>query len=222
MYTVYSSTIEIFKRLCANYKMGEVQSHEFGELHHSLLSTLKKNTCQDGTPNKNRASGNKPQVVGVEGRKPDTSPRPPPRSQSLSDLVAGKLDFFKTLADAKRPMLILGEAALSRPDGATLFNLALELASKTGMIVDSWNGFNLLHQAAGRVAGLDIGFLPGEGGLAADKIVKAANSGDVETVFLLGVDEMDLSAFGDACLIYIGSHGDHGASRADVILPAAA
>lgn len=142
--------------------------------------------------------------------------------QSLRDLVAGKLDFIETLTNAKKPMLILSEALMSRPDGAELFNLALELAMKTEMVVDGWNGFNVLHQAAGRVAGLDIGFIPGQAGLDTGKIVEAAKSGDIETVFLLGVDEMDMSAFGDACIIYIGSHGDHGASRADVILPAAA
>ena len=33
-----------------------------------------------------------------------------------------------------------------------------------GMIDGGWNGFNVLHTAAARVGGLDLGFVPGEGG----------------------------------------------------------
>ena len=40
-------------------------------------------------------------------------------------------------------------------------------------------------------------------------------------LFLLGADEIDLSAR-DAFVVYLGTHGDAGAHRADVILPGAA
>jgi NADH-quinone oxidoreductase subunit G len=38
---------------------------------------------------------------------------------------------------------------------------------------------------------------------------------------MLGVDEIDLSGFGSAFKVYIGTHGDRGAHVADVILPGA-
>jgi NADH-quinone oxidoreductase subunit G len=80
----------------------------------------------------------------------------------------------------------------------------------------------VLHTAAARVAGLDLGFVPGKGGLAVEAILAAAGKGSVEVVYLLGADEIDMERLGDAFVIYQGSHGDRGAHRADVILPGAA
>jgi NADH-quinone oxidoreductase subunit G len=44
----------------------------------------------------------------------------------------------------------------------------------------------------------------------------------LDVLFLLGADEIDMSALGKAFVVYIGTHGDAGAHRADVILPGAA
>ena len=80
----------------------------------------------------------------------------------------------------------------------------------------------MLHTAAARVAGLDLGLLPGEGGFDVAGIQQGAQSGAIENVILYGADEMTGASFGDAFIVYIGSHGDRGAHLADVILPAAA
>jgi NADH-quinone oxidoreductase subunit G len=72
------------------------------------------------------------------------------------------------------------------------------------------------------VGGLDLGFLPSTGGKDVAGIIASAQSGEIKTVLLLGADEIDTSKLGKANVIYIGSHGDNGAHRADVILPAAA
>ena len=79
-----------------------------------------------------------------------------------------------------------------------------------------WNGFAVLHTAAARVGGLDLGFVPGEGGKTAAEMLTGT-----EVLFLLGADEMDFSAKTVGFTVYIGSHGDEGAHGADVILPAA-
>jgi NADH-quinone oxidoreductase subunit G len=142
--------------------------------------------------------------------------------QTLAELVAGKHGFADVLAKAERPMLILGQGALARADGAGVFAQALALAEKTGMILDGWNGFNVLHTAAARVGGMDVGFLPGEEGRDRDGIIDGCQTGDVPTVILYGADEIDRAELGDAFVIYVGSHGDRGAHGADVILPAAA
>jgi NADH-quinone oxidoreductase subunit G len=131
-----------------------------------------------------------------------------------------KLDkaFADVLKNAKAPALIVGQGALARPDGGAVLRAAAELAGKYGMVREGWNGFNVLHTAAARVGGLDLGFTPGEGGKAAAAMVA---KGGVDVLFLLGADEIDLSAT-DAFVVYLGSHGDRGASRADVVLPGAA
>jgi NADH-quinone oxidoreductase subunit G len=119
-------------------------------------------------------------------------------------------------------MLILGQAAVARPDGAAILALAAKAAAQMGAIKPAWNGFNVLHTAASRVAGLDLGFVPAAGGLDVEGILDAAGEGKIDIVYLLGADEIDMERLGNAFVIYQGSHGDAGAHRADVILPGAA
>ena len=120
-------------------------------------------------------------------------------------------------AKAGRPMMILGLGALTRPDGASVLALAAKAAQSLGVVSDDWNGFNVLHTDASMVAGLDLGFVPGEGG----KDTAAMIAGEMDVLFLLGADEHDLSGLGDTFVVYVGTHGDQGAHRADVILPGA-
>ncbi|MEP4033648.1 NADH-quinone oxidoreductase subunit NuoG [Roseibium polysiphoniae] len=143
-------------------------------------------------------------------------------TDTLSDLVAGKNSFVDVLKGAKKPLIIVGQGALARVDGVSVLANAAKLAKDVGAISEDWNGFSVLHTAASRVGGLDIGFVPGEGGKSIAAMQDAASKGDLEALFLLGADEMDMSSFGNAFVVYIGTHGDRGAHGADVILPGAA
>jgi NADH-quinone oxidoreductase subunit G len=140
----------------------------------------------------------------------------------LKAIAEGSHPFFEVLKNAKKPALILGQGALSRKDGAVILGLARKLADAAGLVRDGWNGFNVLHTAAARVGGLDLGFVPGQGWRDVDHITDGAHNGDVKVVFLIGADEVDMKSLGDAFVVYQGSHGDAGAHRADVILPGAA
>jgi NADH-quinone oxidoreductase subunit G len=142
--------------------------------------------------------------------------------QTLSEIAAGTHSFSDVLKNAERPMLIVGQGALTRTDGAAVLAAARAIADTTGMVLGDWNGFNVLHTAASRVGGLDIGFVPGNGGKDVAAILEGAASGDVEAVYLLGADEIDTSQLTNAFVIYQGHHGDKGAHVADVILPGAA
>lgn len=142
--------------------------------------------------------------------------------QLLNAIASGKHPIAQTLKDAEKPMLILGAAALARQDGAEVLKAAKVIAEQTGMISEGWNGFNFLHYAAARVGGLDLGFVPGAGGRDMEAIITGIEEGEVEFVYLLGVDEVDMSYFGNAFVVYQGHHGDIGAHRADVVLPGAA
>jgi NADH-quinone oxidoreductase subunit G len=132
--------------------------------------------------------------------------------------------FADVLSKAKRPMIIIGQGALTGPNGAANLHEIGKLAARVGVVKPSenWNGFCVLHTAAARVGGLDLGFLPGSGGKTAAEMVAAMNAGGMDTLFLLGVDEMELPAPGKGTVIYLGSHGDRGAHRADIVLPGAA
>lgn len=140
----------------------------------------------------------------------------------LEDLIRGDHPFAEALAAATQPMLMIGMAALSRPDAAAIMAAALRLAEATGMMAGEWNGFNILHHAAGRVAALDLDFLPRPEGFDRDGILAAASSGDLDLIWLLGADEVPMDRLGETFVVYQGSHGDRGAARADLILPGAA
>ncbi len=103
-------------------------------------------------------------------------------------------------------LVIVGQGAISEADGEAVLAHAMALAEKIGgkMLV--------LHTAASRVGAMDVGAAT-EGGLLA--AVEGA-----EVIYNLGADEVDIAA--GPFVIYQGSHGDRGANRADVILPAAA
>ncbi|MBA3049028.1 molybdopterin-dependent oxidoreductase, partial [Brevundimonas sp.] len=136
-------------------------------------------------------------------------------SKTLAKLPKAAMD---ALTKAERPAIIVGGGALSGAGGPAVLNALGALAKKVGAVVDGWNGFNVLHTAASRVAGLDMGFVPAAGGVTAGDMLKP---GALDVLFLLGADEVDPTG-SDAFRVYLGSHGDRGAHGADVILPGAA
>jgi NADH-quinone oxidoreductase subunit G len=123
----------------------------------------------------------------------------------------------KPPADAKKPMFIIGAGAVARHDGVAVLASLTKAALAAGVVKDGWNGFNVLHSAASRVGALDLGLVPGDGGLDA---LSMARSDALDVLFNLGADEIDVQP--GAFVVYIGTHGDRGAHRADVILPGAA
>src|SRR6266852_1271143 len=142
--------------------------------------------------------------------------------EALNMLVAGEHPWAELLFGAKAPMLVLGQGALARPDGARVLGAGRAIAEACNLVRPDWNGFNVLHRAAARVGGLDLGFLPGAGGRDTAGIIAGCRSGAIEVLYLLGADELDLADTGSAFVIYQGHHGDRGAARADVVLPGAA
>lgn len=140
-------------------------------------------------------------------------------ANSLEELAAGKHPFSKVLSAAKHPMIVLGSGALQRVDSSALLSAARRLAdsvqTSSGVGAD-WNVFNVLHRVAGQVAALDIGYKAG---------TETVRLGVPRVLVLLGADAGKISRGdlkGDCFVIYIGSHGDQGASIADLVLPGAA
>jgi NADH-quinone oxidoreductase subunit G len=159
-------------------------------------------------------------AVGVIGERPDLTysyDHLGAGPESLAELAAGRHPFADALLAATAPMILVGAGALARPDGAAVAALAAKAAGAVGAVKDGWNGFAVLHAAASRVGALDLGFVPAQGGRSAAEM---SHAGVVELAFLLGADEIDIAK--GAFVVYIGTHGDRGAHRADVILPGAA
>ena len=138
-------------------------------------------------------------------------------TDSLADLAAGKHSFADVLKNAEKPIVLVGTDAFARHDGAAVLALAAKLALDVGALKDGWNGFAVLQNTASRAGALDIGFTAGAGGLNAAQMT---TFGTLDVLFLLGADEVKVPD--GTFVVYIGTHGDAGAHRADVILPGAA
>ncbi|HEX3677563.1 MAG TPA: NADH-quinone oxidoreductase subunit NuoG, partial [Sphingomicrobium sp.] len=125
----------------------------------------------------------------------------------LGELPKAVTDAF---AKSERPALIVGPGALA----AGALGAALALVAPLGLIKDGWNGFNVLHTSASRMASLLLGYAQkrGLGDIEATK---------PELALLLGADEMPADRLQGAYKVYIGHHGDNGARQADLILPGA-
>ena len=122
--------------------------------------------------------------------------------EALAKLVSAPVnDEIK----ATPTLVIVGQGALVGDDGAGVLEQVFALAEAYGSKV------LVLHTAAARVGALDLG-CTAEGGLGA-----VLGS---EVILNLGADEIDIPA--GPFVVFQGSHGDRGAHRADVILPAAA
>ncbi|NXR23508.1 NDUS1 oxidoreductase, partial [Cinclus mexicanus] len=139
--------------------------------------------------------------------------------QILQDIASGKHPFSKVLDHAKKPMVVVGSAALQRNDGAAIHaavsTIAQNARARSGAGAD-WKVMNILHRVASQVAALDLGFKPG---------VEAIRKNPPKVLYLLGADSgcitrKDLPK--DCFIIYQGHHGDVGAPMADIILPGAA
>ncbi|MFY8116036.1 MAG: NADH-quinone oxidoreductase subunit NuoG, partial [Rhabdaerophilum sp.] len=146
-------------------------------------------------------------LIGVIGEQADLS-------YPYTYLGAGpdSLEALVTHAPAKaeKPIFIIGQGALNRPDGAAILAMAAKAAAAIGVVKDGWNGFNVLHTEAALVGALDLGFVPGEGGLDTAGMLAP---GALDVLFNLGADEVEIPA--GAFVIYQGTHGDKGAHRAD-------
>ena len=136
----------------------------------------------------------------------------------LEKLMRSRSGFAKVLKDAKNPIIIVGNGAFIREDGAAVHALMHKAAEKFGAKL------SVLHGVASRVGALEVGFVPDDGGLDFGGILAASKKGKLRAVYLLGADEFDAHKMigWKTFVIYQGHHGDHGAARADVILPSCA
>jgi NADH-quinone oxidoreductase subunit G len=119
---------------------------------------------------------------------------------------AALVDLVGKVTAKDNTLVIIGQGAINEADGEAVLSQAMAYATGAGA------KFMVLHTAAARVGAMDVGAVT-EGGLA-----KATEGAEV--IYNLGADEVDIAA--GPFVIYQGSHGDRGAQRADIILPAAA
>jgi len=139
--------------------------------------------------------------------------------ETLEKILNEKNDFSKEFRNAKNPMIIVGEDAVSGNDGEIVLQLCKKIAEKFGLIKDGWNGFNFLAKSTGLINGLEIGF----DARSTKEILEDCRNEKIKLVILHNVDDIiDFQKLKNSFVVYIGSHGDKGATIADVILPSSA
>ena len=140
----------------------------------------------------------------------------------LNKIYNDDCDFSKILKNAKKPLIIIGTSALNYEEGGDVLKICSKISCKYKISNKNFNGLNILQQNISRVGALDIGFYNNKFDNNFLDNVKEEAERNKPVVFLLGLDDMDLSIFQNSFVVYIGHHGDKGAHIADVILPAPA
>ncbi len=135
-------------------------------------------------------------------------------AQCLGNDIKALESYLKVKNKAEKPMVIVGSSVFLREDADAVLAIIQKICDKKNVTSADWNGFNIVHSAASRMAAMEMGFV-------------SSNNFDLENmglVYLLGVDNQETlnNINPHSFVIYQGSHGDLGAHRADLILPGAA
>ncbi len=138
-------------------------------------------------------------------------------TDSLNDLAAGKHSFADVLKDAKNPIVLVGAGALARHDGAAVLALAAKLAPISARSRTAGTALPCCRIRRRASARSISALRPAP---AASALAQMTTFGTLDVLFLLGADEVKVPD--GTFVVYIGTHGDRGAHRADVILPGAA
>jgi len=135
----------------------------------------------------------------------------------LQSILDGKNPFCEVLQQAKNNMLIVGEDAVCREDGAEIIKLCKAIATKYNMLRNDWNGFNFLAKSTGLINGLELDFVSKK---STQEIIDHAQKGEIKLLFLQNVDdEIDFSKLQNCFVVYLGSNGDNAVKIADIIFP---
>jgi len=141
-------------------------------------------------------------------------------TSTIKEILSGSHEISDRIKKSKKPIIIIGESALSGESGQYVFETLKSFLSNNNFIRKDWNALNILNQQASRVGAIDLDFYSinkKENFSFFDKL----DSDQFKFIYLLGVDNINFDKK-DKFIVYQGSHGDKGAEIADIILPGAA
>ncbi|MDC3178188.1 NADH-quinone oxidoreductase subunit NuoG [Pelagibacteraceae bacterium] len=201
----FNSTIQEIENSDAILLIGTNPRWEAAVLNARIRKTFLENNCQ----------------IGVIGPKVNQTYRYHHLSDSLNylnKLSDGNTDFNKVLNNAKNPLIIIGTSAINTADGKKILETSAALAKKIQKNKDI-NPLNILYQDISRVGALELNFYNKYFDNNYNLQLKKHIDTNKPVVFLMGLDEVDLSILKNAYVVYLGHHGDQSASVADVVLP---
>jgi NADH dehydrogenase (ubiquinone) Fe-S protein 1 len=129
---------------------------------------------------------------------------------TFAKVAEGRHPFSKHLAQAEKPVVIIGGHLLESADNQVAMNLLSHINKGVpGLHSGSWKGLNILPLGANQVGQMDIG-------------ISNTLATSPKVLYLFGADNYKVTSSEDTFVIYQGHHGDINASKADVILPGSA
>tara|TARA_Y100000590_G_scaffold408543_2_gene499733 strand:+ start:434 stop:2473 length:2040 start_codon:yes stop_codon:yes gene_type:complete len=143
-----------------------------------------------------------------------------PNTSTIKEIISGLHEISKKIKKSKKPIIIIGESALSGRSGQYIFESIKNFLSTNNFIKKEWNALNVLTQQASKVGAVDLGIYSIEKEDNFSFFNKLDND-EFKLIYLLGADDIKINKK-DKFIIYQGSHGDKGAEMADIILPGAA
>ncbi len=133
------------------------------------------------------------------------------------NLYRARWAFYKFRREnSKKPLIIIGQTALNLKSGKYIFEEIKKYLISINKITDEWNSLNVLSNDASKVGSNDLNIISSE---ESENITltKTLNN-EFEILILFGQDKLEFKKKNEF-IIYVGSHGDHGAECADIILP---
>ena len=142
------------------------------------------------------------------------------KTSIIKEIVSGSHSVSNKLKNASKPIVIIGDSALSGISGKYIFETLKNFLFENNFIKKDWNALNVLTQQASRVGAIDLDVY------SIDKtenfpFFKKLDNNEFKFLYLLGADNINFKKK-DTYVVYQGSHGDKGAEIADIILPGAA
>ncbi len=203
----FNSTIQEIENADAILLVGSNPRWEAAVLNARIRKAYIENNCK----------------IGLIGPKIDLTYNYDHLSDSLDYLnnINDKSNFGEILKNSKNPLIIVGTSAINNPSGSMVIESCASLAKKIQKNKNI-NPLNILNQDVSRVGALELKFYNREFDNDYHLKLKKHLSKNKPVVFLMGLDEIDLSILKDSFVVYMGHNGDVSASVADIILPSPA
>ena len=142
----------------------------------------------------------------------------PNTTDFIKQIIEGKHEISNKILNSSKPLIIIGESALTLKSGKYVFEKMKEYLSSLNKINDEWNSLSILLKDASSVGSYDLKIISSSD--SENIVLKKTLNNEFEIIFLIGQDNLDFKKKNEF-IIYIGSHGDKGAEIADIILPGA-
>ena len=141
------------------------------------------------------------------------------KTDTIKEIVEDRHHLSKLIKLAKKPLIIIGQSALSSKSGKYIFESVKSFLMNNNKINTEWNSLNVISENASTIGSIDLGVCDASN--ESNEILNDLVNHKYEIVYLLGQDSLKFKKKNEF-IIYQGSHGDNGAEIADIILPGAA